>query len=131
VNGGTVAVPAPGAGPQYWAGAPSAALDVDGSFVLAYRVRWADERGDANVIARSADGERFETVATLTRNRLGAAMVERPALVRTADGRWRLYVCCATPASKHWWIGMLEAETPEQLAEGDVRPVFPATTRSA
>jgi hypothetical protein len=123
-DGDTVAVPAPGPGPQRWAGAPSAALDVDGSFVLAYRVRWGDGRGDANVIARSADGERFETVATLDRDRWGAAMVERPALVRTDTGRWRMYVCCATPASKHWWIGVVEAETPEGLADADVRTVF-------
>jgi hypothetical protein len=119
-----VAVPATGAGPQHWAGAPSSALDVDGSFVVAYRVRWADGPRDANVIARSADGEHFETVATLDKDRFGAAMVERPALVRIDSGRWRLYVCCATPASKHWWIGVLEADDPEGLADEDVRTIF-------
>ncbi|HUH07960.1 MAG TPA: hypothetical protein VML96_09145 [Egibacteraceae bacterium] len=30
-----VAVPAPGSGPGYWAGAPSAVLDENGGFVLA------------------------------------------------------------------------------------------------
>ena len=30
-----VAVPAPGAGPGWWAGASSAALDADGTFVVA------------------------------------------------------------------------------------------------
>jgi hypothetical protein len=35
----SVAVPAPGPGPQRWAGAPSAGLAADGSIVLAYRVR--------------------------------------------------------------------------------------------
>jgi hypothetical protein len=129
-GGGAVAVPAPGAGPQRWAGAPSAALDDDGSVVLAYRVRWGGGRGDANVVARSADGERFETVATLDRGRFGAAMVERPALVRTGEGRWRLYVCCATPASKHWWIGVVEAADLEGLAHEDVRPVFPGDERT-
>jgi hypothetical protein len=124
-QGGTVAVRAPATGPQNWAGAPSAALDADGSFVVAYRVRWADGPRDANVIARSADGERFETIATLDKERFGAAMVERPALLRTDDGRWRLYVCCATPNTKHWWIGVLEAGDPEGLADVDVRTVFP------
>jgi hypothetical protein len=119
-----VAVAAPRAGPQNWAGAPSAALDADGSFVVAYRLRWAAGPADANVIARSEDGEKLETVATLDKERFGAAMVERPALVRTDSGRWRLYVCCATPASKHWWIGVLDADDPEGLADADARPVF-------
>ena len=39
--------------------------------------RWADGPTDANVIARSADGELFETVVTLDKGRWGAAMVER------------------------------------------------------
>ena len=121
---GAVVVPAPAPGPQNWAGAPSAAYDEDGSIVLAYRLRWADGPTDANVIARSDEGERFETVVTLDKERWGAAMVERPALVRLEDA-WRLYVCCATPNSKHWWIGLLEAETPEGLADADVRPIFP------
>jgi hypothetical protein len=125
-----VAVPAPGPGPQRWAGAPSAALDADGSFVIAYRVRYGDERGDANVIARSGDGERLETVATLDRERFGAAMVERPALVRAQAGRWRLYISCATPDSKHWWIGLLEAGEPEGLADADVRTAFAGDPRT-
>lgn len=120
---GVVAVPAPAPGPQNWAGAPTAALEEDGSFVVAYRVRWSGPQ-DANVIARSPDGEHFETVATLDKERFGTAMVERPALVRTDSGRWRLYICCATPSSKHWWIGVLEADSPEALADVDARPVF-------
>ena len=51
-------------------------------------------------------------------------MVERPALVRVGGG-WRLYVCCATPNSKHWWIGLVAAKTLEGLADADVRPIFP------
>ncbi|WP_406301842.1 hypothetical protein OHA61_04750 [Streptomyces sp. NBC_00885] len=116
-----VAVAAPGPGPQRWAGAPSAAFDVDGSVVLAYRVR-AEQ--DFNVVARSADGERFTTVGILTTDRLGAAMVERPALVRTGSGAWRLYVSCATPGTKHWWIGVAEARDPEGLARAGIRRVF-------
>ncbi|MFJ9968772.1 glycoside hydrolase family protein [Streptomyces avermitilis] len=116
-----VAIPAPGPGPHQWAGAPSAALEPDGSIVMAYRVR-AHE--DFNVIGRSTDGERFTTVAVLTKDHFGAAMVERPALVRTVSGRWRLYVSCATPGTKHWWIGVLEATDPEGLAHAEVRRVF-------
>jgi hypothetical protein len=124
-DGGVVAVPAPGPGPQRWAGAPSAALDEDGSFVLGYRIRYGDERGDGNVIARSADGERFETVVQLDKAQFGAAMVERPALARIDSGGWRLYVSCATPNSNHWWIGLIEADDLEGLAEAEPRAAFP------
>ena len=59
-----VAIPAPGPGPQHWAGAPSAAVEDDGSIVLSYRRR--DAPGvDALVIARSADGVQFQTTAEL------------------------------------------------------------------
>ena len=49
--------------------------------------------------------------------------VERPALVRTDDG-WRLYVCCAIPDSKAWWIGALDAPTIEGLAHARVVTAF-------
>jgi hypothetical protein len=120
-----VAVAAPGRGPGSWVGAPSAALDSDGSVVVAYRVRSVAQRGAATVVARSDDGERLETVATLEKERFGAMSMERPALVRTEARGWRLYVCCATPGSKHWWIDVLEADEPEGLAEADARTVFP------
>jgi hypothetical protein len=125
----TVAVPAPGTGPGCWAGAPSAALDDDGAVLLAYRVRDPQRRGGAVVIARAADGERFEPLATLTKDRFGAESLERPALVRL-DGGWRLYVCCATPGSKHWWIEALDAVDPAALAGAEARTVFPGDART-
>ena len=109
-------------------GSAQLAVDTDGSLLLAYRVR-AEE--DFNVIARSVDGARFTTLGVLTRDRFGAAMVERPALVRTDSGTWRLYVSCATPGTKHWWIGVIEAPTPEELADATVRPVFEGDGRRA
>jgi hypothetical protein len=116
-----VAVPAPGVGQQNWAGASSAVLDDDGSFVVAYRVRVRAGDVAATVVARSDDGENLTTVATLDKARFGAMSMERPALVRTETGRWRLYVCSATPNSKHWWIDMLEA---------DDQPASPTLTRA-
>src|SRR5918999_1402678 len=125
-----VAVPAPGPGPGHWVGAPSAALDRDGSFVVAYRVRVTDQRGAATVVARSEDGERLTTVAVLDKARFGAESMERPALVRTETGRWRLYVCSATPQSKHWWIDALEADDPAGLANAEARTVFGGDDRT-
>jgi hypothetical protein len=124
-----VAVPAPGAGPGYWAGAPNAALDEDGKFVIGYRVRNGHDGNDQTMIARSDDGERFTTVGTLDESDFGAKGMERPALLRTEAGRWRLYVCSATPDSAHWWIDVLEADDPEGLAGAEPRPAFPGDDR--
>jgi hypothetical protein len=67
-----VAVPAPGDGPGYWAGASSAALDEDGTFVIGYRLRNGHDGVAQTVIAHSEDGERFTTVATLEQSGFGA-----------------------------------------------------------
>jgi hypothetical protein len=125
-----VAVPAPATGHGRWVGAPSAALDPDGGFVVVYRVRVTDQRGAATVVARSADGERLTTVAILDKGRFGAMSMERPAVVRTPAGRWRLYVCCATPNSKHWWIDVLEADDPAGFADAEARTVFPGDEKT-
>lgn len=81
--------------------------------------------GASMAIARSDDGESYSTVATLDKSRFDAMSMERPALVRTEDGRWRLYVCSATPGSRHWWIDVLEADDPAELAEAEALTVFP------
>ena len=84
---GELAVSPPGEGAGYWAGGPST-IWTDDAFWLAYRLRRPVDkgRGYANVVARSADGVHFETVATVTAEQFGSASLERPALVRT-DGR--------------------------------------------
>jgi hypothetical protein len=126
----SVVVPAPGHGFGQWVGAPSAALTSDATIALAYRVRRVDQRGAAVVIVSSVDGVRTETVATLDKERFGAESLERPALVRRPDGGWRIYVCCATPNSKHWRIDALDAETLAGLEAADVRTVFPGDERT-
>lgn len=125
-------VPPPGAGEGNWAGAPSAALH-EGVWWLAYRLRQPEGqgRGMANVIARSTDGVRFTTVATVTREQFGAASLERPALVALPGGGWRLYVSCSTPSSKHWWVEALDAPTPEALPGGRRTVVLPGDDTSA
>lgn len=47
-----VAVAAPGTGVGWWAGASSAALDDDGTFVIAYRVRTGAAGRGSTVVAR-------------------------------------------------------------------------------
>jgi hypothetical protein len=121
-----VVVPAPGAGPGNWAGAASAVL-VDGVFWLTYRVRRPLEvgRGVSVVVARSEDGVRFSPVAEVGRDLLGTESFERPVLVPLPDGRWRLYLSCATPGSKHWWVDSLTATSPADLPHGEQRVVLP------
>ncbi len=116
---GTVAVRAPGNGPGYWAGAPCAVAG-DGEIFLAYRLRRpvGRGRGYAVAVARSADGERFETLLTIAKHEMATESLERPALVRTPSGRWRLYLSCATHGTKHWRVEMTEAAHP---GEFDVR----------
>jgi hypothetical protein len=114
-----VVVPAPDAGPGNWAGAASAVV-VDDDVYLTYRVRrpLTAGRGVSTVVARSSDGVRFETICEVWRDDFGAESFERPVVVRTPAGVWRLYVSCATPHSKHWWIEAIDADRPEDFATG-------------
>ncbi|GAA4355859.1 glycoside hydrolase family protein [Angustibacter luteus] len=131
-EGAQVVVAAPAPGPGNWAGAASAVL-VDGTTYLTYRVRrpLTDGRGVAVVVARSDDGVHFEPVCAVRRTEFGAESFERPALVPLPDGGWRLYLSCATPGSKHWWIDSLTAPTVEELPRGERRLVLPGDERTA
>jgi hypothetical protein len=114
-----VVVSAPEAGPGNWAGGASC-VRVDAIFWLAYRIRrplYAG-RGVGVVVAKSRDGLNFKPVCEVSRESFGAASLERPVILPT-DSRWRLYLSCATPDSKHWWIDALDADRPEELPFGD------------
>ncbi|SNY48725.1 hypothetical protein [Paractinoplanes atraurantiacus] len=121
----TVVVEPPGEEPGAWAGAPSSIV-VDGRFYLAYRLRLpiGEGRGIANVIAASDDGVSFTPVVEVTKEQFGAESLERPAIVHTPDGRWRLYVSAATPGTKHWRVELLEAATLAGLATATPRTVL-------
>jgi hypothetical protein len=114
-----VVVSAPDEGPGNWAGGASCVL-VDGIFWLAYRLRRPinSGRGVGVVVAKSRDGVNFKPVCEVSREAFGAASLERPVILPTDSG-WRLYLSCATPNSKHWWIDALDAERPEELPFGD------------
>jgi sucrose-6-phosphate hydrolase SacC (GH32 family) len=120
-----VVVEPPSGEPGAWSGAPSTIV-ADGYVYLAYRLRLpiGEGRGISNVIARSADGLSFTPVAEVTKEWFGAESLERPALVRTPEGKWRLYVSAATPGTKHWRVELLEADTPEGLATAAPRTVL-------
>jgi hypothetical protein len=106
---------------------------VDGVFWLTYRVRRPLEagRGVSVVVARSSDEVHFAPVCVIDREAFHAASFERPVLVPVHGVGWRLYLSCATPESKHWWIEAVEAERPELLASGRRRLVLPGDDRVA
>jgi len=133
VQRSTLVVAPPGDGPGFWAGSPSAVLDDDGVVVLAYRLRRPEGsgRGFANVVARSEDGERFETVATLDRDQFACDSLERPALVAVPGGGWRLYVSCATPGTRHWRVDVLDADEPGGFDPASARTVLPGDAHTA
>ena len=119
-----VVVSAPDAGPGNWAGGASCVF-VNGVFWLAYRIRRPlnSGRGVGVVVAKSRDGVNFKPVCEVGREAFGAASLERPVILPTDFG-WRLYLSCATPNSKHWWIDALDAERPEDLPFGDRHTVL-------
>jgi hypothetical protein len=127
-----VAIAPPGSEPGTWAGAPSAVADGDG-IVLAYRLRRpiGQGRGYAVALARSADGVRFETISLITREQMDTESLERPALVRSADGDWRLYLSCATWGTKHWRVELLEAPAPDAFDPRQRTVVLPGDSKAA
>ncbi len=126
-----VAIPPPADGPGYWAGAPSSAF-VNGQVYLAYRLRrpLGQGRGYAVAVGRSDDGEHFETILTLRKEDFGTDSLERPALLCTPDGRWRLYLSCATAGTKHWRVELLEAGDPGAFDPRSRQVVLPGDTKT-
>lgn len=115
-----VAVAAPGTGSGFWAGGPSA-VAADGGLYLAYRLRRpiGSGRGYAVAIAFARDGVHFgDPIAMVTSGEMNTESLERPELVRLPDGRWRLYLSCATTGTKHWRVEVTDAAHPSEF---DVR----------
>ncbi|MEU4833549.1 hypothetical protein [Streptosporangium sp. NPDC023615] len=126
-----VAIEPARAGAGHWAGAPSAVYS-DGTIYLAYRLRRpvGEGRGYAVAVARSDDGERFETLLTIGREEMDTESLERPTLVRTPEGRWRLYLSCATYDTKHWRVEVLEADDPSGFRASQRRVVLPGDPKT-
>ena len=126
-----LAVAAPGKGPGYWAGAPSAVAS-GGEIYLAYRLRRPLDqgRGYAVAVARSTDGENFETLLMIGKQEVRAESLERPALTRTPAGDWRLYLSCATYGTKHWRVEVIEARHPAEFDATRSQVTLPGDTKT-
>jgi hypothetical protein len=113
---------APGKGTGHWVGAPGACLAGDDLFVV-YRVRRPQPiRGNELVIARWTDGAGARTVWTATKEQLGAISIERCALVRTDERRWRLFVSFVDEGDRRWRIETLEAASVDAFDPSTRRP---------
>jgi hypothetical protein len=121
---GTTILEPPGQGQGYWVGAPGVIYDDDrGRFYIYYRRRKPREmHGDVEIgrgyecgISESADGISFKEIWTAPKSSFGSISVERAALVKTLDGKYRLYIGYVAPEDRKWKIDMVEADSPESL----------------
>lgn len=117
---GTTILGPPGRGPGYWTGAPGVIYDDDkGRFYLYYRRRRPrgviPDRGYECAISESSDGVKFRDIWKASKDLFGSISVERAALVKTLDGRYRLYIGYVAPEDNKWKIDMVEADSPEKF----------------
>jgi hypothetical protein len=125
-----IVLSSPGAGGDNWIGSP-AAVRVEDEIYLAYRLREEGRRGYAVEVAKSLDGVHFQTLASVTKEQMDTESLERPELVVTPDGTWRLYLSCATHDTKHWRVELLEAAAPDAFHPASRQVVLPGDHASA
>ncbi len=117
---GTTILEPPGEGKGNWVGAPGVIYDDDkGKFYIYYRRRKPrgiePDRGYECGISESSDGVNFHEIWTASKNSFGSISVERGALVKTLDGKYRLYIGYVAPEDNKWKIDMVEADSPENF----------------
>jgi hypothetical protein len=115
----------------YWAGAPGAFYAADErAWFLTYRIRRprgiAPDRGGEARIARSSDGQHWEDVWSVTKDRYNSASIERSAVRKGADGLWRYFTSYVDPADARWCVSVIKASSIDELDPSRVQPVFKA-----
>jgi hypothetical protein len=127
---GVTVIPAPAPGRGNWAGGHSLWREpTSDALYLYYRLRLPREapeaanRGGQGRIAVSRGGGPFETVWSATKADFDANSIEKAALCRAADGRWRLYISYESRATGHWQIDLMEADDPAKF-DPSTRRVF-------
>jgi len=128
LKGETVVEP-PGKGPGYWAGAPSAFYDYElDRFFLYYRLRRprGKGRGYECRIAESPGGIHFKNVWALKKEKLSSPSIERAALFKTLDNRYRLYISYVDGKTNQWRTDMMSANLPDKFSTKTLSKVFTA-----
>ena len=127
-----VAITPPVSGAGNWVGAPSAIRRGEEIF-LAYRLR--SPSGTAAATPSPSRGRPTARISRPSRpsprSRWTAESLERPVLVDLPDGRWRLYLSCATHGTKHWRVEVLEADDPGSFDPASRRTVLPGDDATA
>ena len=78
----------------------------------------------------SSTPARKNALLTIGKEEMTTESLERPALVRTPEGRWRLYLSCATTGTKHWRVEMTEAAHPAEFGIRDRQTVLPGDAKT-
>ena len=120
---------------EYWAGAPTVAVDNDGVFWMACRMRSPEYprglRGYEIRILRSDDGINFEKYHSIKREEIPIPGFERPALlIDPKTAAFKLYVC--GPWQKGPW-SILKFDDVDNLNKIDpksARPVIQAPAKT-
>lgn len=115
---GTTVIEPLQSGRGWWAGACSVLFDEEAQrFYLYYRIRKPRElgRGTHCRIAVSDDGIRFNTIWEATKEQFDSPSIEKASLVKTPDGKWRLYISFVSGDDNKWRIELMEAESPDAL----------------
>lgn len=117
-NEGITILEPPGEGEGHWVGAPSILYDNDSNKFYLYHRRRKPRgmgRGYECGIAESTDGVNFNEIWTASKDYFGSISVERASLVKTLEGKYRLYIGYVAPEDNKWKIDMLEAISFEKL----------------
>jgi hypothetical protein len=120
-----------GGGAGYWCGAPGAFYEPgERTWYLTYRIRRPrgiqPDRGGEARIARSKDLESWEDIWSITKDKLGSSSIERTALHKGPDGRWRYFISYVDPADDRWCLSMISAREISLLNPSACRPIFKA-----
>src|ERR1041384_8288691 len=99
----------------YWAGAPGVyyAEDEKGWY-LTYRIRRprgvTPDRGGEARIARSTDLQDWKDVWSVTKDKYNSASIERSAIRKGTDGKWRSFTSYVDPTDGRWCVSCLKAD---------------------
>jgi hypothetical protein len=116
-----------GKGKGFLAGAPGAALDpATGEWYVCCRLRRPRDHPDGDRGAAFYIMKDGVEVWRVKKQELGAASIERGALLFDADGQWKLYLSVVTESDKLWRLVELAAPRVEALAAADATVVFTA-----
>lgn len=126
-EGRTVVEP-PANGEGNWVGACNVVFDAESQkYYLYYRVRQPRPvRGGKCVIAESTDGLQFTPIWETTKEALDSTSIEKSALCKADNGKWRMYLSYVDPADQRWRTDVLEADSPKDFDIATRRKVFTA-----